>query len=659
VIQPVSCSECGSAVPRDAPDGICPTCLWQLGWDEPNLAALVSAPSTDAIGSTVRTVAGLEETASVGVLAPPRRAARQPTDAAAPPILRRLGNYDLIEELGRGGMGVVFKAVQRRADRLVAVKLILGGAASGAEDRERFESEVQALARLKHPNIVPVFEVGDVEDCPYYSMEYMPGGTLSQLAKDGPLPPEKAAAIVETLAGAVEAAHQVGVLHRDIKPGNVLLDAEGTPKLTDFGLAKRLDRDDGLTHTGSVLGTPGYMPPEQARGERYLTPAADVYSLGATLFALLAGRPPFAGKDFHDTLQKVLQDDAPRLRGKRPDVSRDLEAVCLKCLEKDSHRRYATAQALADDLARWREGASTIARPQSLARRALRQALRRWRPAALAGTLIGGTLLAVALAALLVVYYRDPVRTQHADLLRGETLTLIKAAGPPKWQRWAAGTGSVSDAAASGPFQVFSAGSGLLELVPTVPRNHFRITAEFKHEEAVDATSCVGIYVARSEAENIEDSVAARAVLVFFRDRPGTQKSVFSIGDILDVQDSLLLSTPAHPFLVQGSPQASLAVKEPKPSVQRPWRRVIAEVGPAGIRVQFFSDLNGPPRDAATKPIQLNRFWQQNPAYREWLKTNHPEVTSARLEYAPHGGCGIFVRNAKAMFRNVVVEPLP
>src|SRR5262249_32335435 len=165
---------------------------------------------------------------------------------------------------------------------------------------------------------------------------------------------------VEKLAGAVEAAHRVGVLHRDIKPGNVLLDADGTPKLTDFGLAKRLDRDEGLTHTGSVLGTPGYMPPEQASGSKELTAAADVYALGATLYALLIGQPPFVGKNSVDTIQKVLHDDPRPPRAVRPEIPRDLEAVCLKCLDKNPAKRYSSAQALADDLGRWREGQSTL-----------------------------------------------------------------------------------------------------------------------------------------------------------------------------------------------------------------------------------------------------------------------------------------------------------
>ena len=312
----VSCNECGSVVPADVPDGICPACLWQVAALDVAQSdrGLVAAASTAAIASTVHSAGDLEATASMAVASPSRRRGGGVWSADAPAVIRTLGNYDLLEELGRGGMGVVYKAVQRRADRLVAVKLILGGTASDEESRERFESEVQTLARLRHPNIVPVFEVGDEEGCPYFSMEYMPGGSLAEKAKRSPLAAAEAAGIVEQLAAAVEAAHAVGVLHRDIKPGNVLLDQDGIPKLTDFGLAKRLDCDEGLTHTGSVLGTPGYMPPEQARGERDLTPAADVYSLGTTLFALLAGRPPFAGQSFHDTLQNVIAADPPRLR---------------------------------------------------------------------------------------------------------------------------------------------------------------------------------------------------------------------------------------------------------------------------------------------------------------------------------------------------------
>jgi serine/threonine protein kinase len=648
----ISCIECGSVVPVDAPDGICPACLWQLGQSSDSSQWKAGEPDSTNAASTYRTTSEATPLLAVGS----RLTAILDRPADSPPIIRQLGNYDLIEELGRGGMGVVFKAVQRRADRIVAVKLILGGAASGDENRERFQSEVQLLAKLRHPNIVPVFEVGEEEGSPYFSMEYMPGGSLAEKAKQSPLPPAEAARIVEQLATAVHAAHQVGVLHRDIKPGNVLLDEGGAPKLTDFGLAKRLDRDDGLTHTGSVLGTPGYMPPEQARGERDLTPAADVYSLGATLYALLIGKPPFAGRNFHDTLQHVLNDDPPRPRAKRPDLPRDLEAVCLKCLEKDPTRRYATAQALADDLARWQLGESTIARPQTLPQRALRQVRRRWRPAVIASALIGGTLLVVAAVTSLIARYRDPLFTIDSALRRGEKITLIGETRPPKWQRWAIGTGTLSDPTSPRSFQVFCPNTGLLELVPATHQDKFRLSAEFRHEESTQASSYVGVYVARVSGKPNAGASADRAITIAFRDDLIRHQPGFALGDPLEIHDRLILGTPTVPLQLSGGAIGVLWIKEEK-AEDRPWRKVVIQVDPSGIQVWFHRAPNEPAR--AVRWISNATIESQSTRQREWLAADHPDVTLDNISYQRTGGSGLFIHNARAYFRNVVIEPLP
>jgi serine/threonine-protein kinase len=637
VSESYSCKRCGSDVPADAPDGICPACQRCAAIDvEPSNAKSVPAASTASIASTVQTSDG-DATVSI---APESGALSE-----SPLAMRTLGNYDLLEELGRGGMGVVYKAVQRRADRLVAVKLILGGAASGQGTRERFQSEVQALAKLRHPNIVPVFEVGDEEGCPYFSMEYMPGGSLAEHAKRARLPAAEAAAIVEQLAGAVGAAHAVGVLHRDIKPGNVLLDQDGVPKLTDFGLAKRMDRDEGLTYTGLVLGTPGYMPPEQARGERELTPAADVYSLGATFFALLTGRPPFAGQSFQETLNKVLEEDPPRLRTERPDVAGDLEAVCLKCLEKDPARRYATAQALADDLARWRQGVSTVARPQSLAQRVLRQARRKLRTVAIAAGLVVSTVLAVVFAAMIVNRMRDPLVAIDASLARGERVVLIGATGNPKWHKWELGSGSVSDTALT--FEVFCFGTGYVELAPSTRHAHFRLSAEFQSDESTERDSWAGVYFGRTSA-TIPEGQGLRAIEVrLFDDRATLKPLIPGKGDSLSVQDFLRVSAVDEPAKPQGVPLASgwlLESPEQKQAVPphiKPWRRLVVEVQSDGIRTRLFPSENAPPVKASPYPTPLEKLPQR------------PIALDAR------GGCGLLVRNARVYFRNVILEPLP
>jgi hypothetical protein len=271
-------------------------------------------------------------------------------DAALPSDLSPPG-YQIQEELGRGGMGIVYKARQLGLDRLVALKMILaGGHASGA-DLARFRAEAEAIARLRHPNIVPIYEVGEHRGLPYFSLEYCAGGSLDRKLNGTPLASREAADLVGKLARAMHQAHQKGILHRDLKPANVLLGEDGTPKITDFGLAKKLDGLSGQTQSGAVLGTPSYMAPEQAAGQtKEIGPAADVYGLGAILYELLTGRPPFRAATPLDTLMQALENDPAPIRLVNPQVDRDLETICLKCLEKSAAHRYASAGNLAEDL---------------------------------------------------------------------------------------------------------------------------------------------------------------------------------------------------------------------------------------------------------------------------------------------------------------------
>jgi WD40 repeat protein len=332
--------------------------------------------------------------------------------AAGPEGLPQLPGYEVLEELGRGGMGVVFKARQTDLDRLVALKVVLSGEFAGGQERSRFQAEAQAAARLSHPNVVPVFEVGEHDGRPFLCMELCPGGSLADRLDGTPWPPAKAAELVQTLAGAVHAAHGAGVVHRDLKPANVLLalapvgqaaslslpgDGQAgslsyEPKVADFGLAKRLDGGGvAQTQSGAVLGTPSYMAPEQAEARKEVGPAADVYALGAILYELLTGRPPFRAATPLDTLIQVVADEPVPPRRLQPGVPRDLENVCLKCLQKEPHRRYATAAELAEDLRRFRAGEPVRARAVSRAERAWKWVRRNPLPA----------VLLVALASLL------------------------------------------------------------------------------------------------------------------------------------------------------------------------------------------------------------------------------------------------------------------
>jgi hypothetical protein len=296
-----------------------------------------------------------------GSLVPPttveRSAVRDPT---WPPLVelgagRRVGDYEILGELGRGGMGVVYRARQIDLDRVVALKMIPLDRFPDAADLARFRAEAAATAGLRHPGIVVVHEVGEVDGRPFFSMECVTGGSLAQKLADGPLAGRVAARYVLAVARAVQHAHEAGILHRDLKPGNVLLDEHDQPRVTDFGLARRMDRE-GMTRTGAVLGTPSYMAPEQAQGKKDLTVAADVYGLGAVLYELLTGRPPFRAATPFETLVQVLEHEPAPLRLLNAGIDRDLETICLKCLEKAPERRYASAAALADDLERFLAG---------------------------------------------------------------------------------------------------------------------------------------------------------------------------------------------------------------------------------------------------------------------------------------------------------------
>jgi serine/threonine-protein kinase len=341
--------------------------------------------------------------ADLDVMFPPSGDPPPPPDGEALP---RVPGYEVEGVLGRGGMGVVFRARHLRLDRLVAVKMMLAGAYAGPRERARFQREAEAVARLRHPNVVQVYDVGEADGRPYFTMEYVEGGSLARKLAGTPQPAEQAAQLVATLAGAVQAAHAAGIVHRDLKPANVLLTAEGTPncptpKIADFGLARRFDGEEGPTVTleGARVGTASYMAPEQALGVAAapagLCPRVDVYALGAILYECLTGRPPFKGATALETVQQVLDQDpvAPSQLNAR--VPRDLETVCLKCLHKDPRARYPTAADLEDDLARFLRGEAVAARPEGWVRRLVRRVRRR---PALSAAVAGVVVLAVALA---------------------------------------------------------------------------------------------------------------------------------------------------------------------------------------------------------------------------------------------------------------------
>jgi serine/threonine protein kinase/Tfp pilus assembly protein PilF len=354
---PRVCPQCGAEIPSDAPEGGCPCCLLHFG-------LLPDARDASTITATEADEGGSAENVEVNAAA---AAGHSKKAQHAAGTVGELGDYELLKVVGRGGQGVVYRAHQKSLNRTVALKMISVGSWATEAHLKRFRREAEAAASLEHPGIVPIHEVGESDGSWYFSMRFVEGGQLDQVIKREPMSIRQAAELISKVARTVHYAHEHGILHRDIKPGNILLDAKGEPLLTDFGLARLVEAESTVTRTKEVMGTPSYMAPEQAVGNNAaVNSATDVYGLGAVLYQLLTGHPPFAGGTTYETIKLVLDTEPRQPRSLNPKIDRDLSTICLKCLEKDPKRRYSSALALAEDLERWLKHEPILARRTGL-----------------------------------------------------------------------------------------------------------------------------------------------------------------------------------------------------------------------------------------------------------------------------------------------------
>src|SRR5438094_799837 len=396
------CRKCGAKIFSDAPEGLCASCMLKI--------ALGTFPEA--------AVAGVVDPGSPDELSPPN--ANPPPDnkttTHVAELLGQLGDYELLEEVGRGGQGVVFRARQKSLNRTVALKVISLGQWARKAHVKRFRLEAEAAARLEHPGIVPIHEVGERDGSCYFSMKFIEGGQLDEVARRQPMPIRQAAELIAKVARTVHYAHEHGILHRDIKPGNILLDAKGEPHLTDFGLARLVESESSVTQTLDVLGTPSYMAPEQAVGNNAaVSSATDVYGLGAVFYQLLTGQPPFAGGTTYETIKLLLDTEPRQPRLLNPKIDHDLSTICLKCLEKDPKRRYSSALALAEDLECWLKHKPILARHIGIFGRG-----KKWVRRNPTSALLAASLVALVAATGWIVwkseFIRQPVTTGVAVL---------------------------------------------------------------------------------------------------------------------------------------------------------------------------------------------------------------------------------------------------
>jgi tetratricopeptide (TPR) repeat protein len=488
--------------------------------------------------------------------------------------------YEILGELGRGAMGVVYKARQRGLKRLVALKMVLAGAHASEAQLARFHTEAEAVARLQHPNIVQIYDVGERDGLPFFSLEYLDGGVLAQKLAGKPVPAREAARITQQLADAMALAHQQNIIHRDLKPANVLLTRDGVPKITDFGLAKRLEDDSSHTKSGTLMGTPSYMAPEQARGDaREIGPVSDQYALGAILYELLTGRPPFVGASILDTLQQVrLREPIPPSR-LVPKVPNDLETICLKCLQKEIPKRYPSTDALAEDLKRFLAGEPIKARPVTRLERAWRWCRRNPRIAVLSAAL--GVMVIILGVVLTQKAVREAQEKQAVAQRHAQEQKSIEEAGRRAEQKIELATEAVSaghhvralDLLKDAPPLLESDGLADLRSSWRTLQAQTELYAEFK--SLLDRARLDSLYGTESTRPRAQE-VFRQLIGLYEELRERTGKGASGLPPLDSQQQQLFQEDVFEVFLLAALVETQAAVRSDQPAQQDAARRAIA-----------------------------------------------------------------------------------
>jgi hypothetical protein len=592
--------------------------------------------------STPHSPAILEEKSTLALVAEPK-----PPADEFPPV----GKYDLLEKVAQGGMGMVYRARDRELNRFVALKLLRSGILAGPEEISRFLREAQAAGKLFHPNIVPIYEVGQHQGLHYFTMPFLPGGNLRGRKDFFPGDPETIAPIIGKVARAVHHAHVQGILHRDLKPSNILLDERGEPLVADFGLAKLPEGGADLTHTGQILGTPAYMAPEQAAANpSEITPRSDIWALGVILYELITGHLPFAGLNTDSVRLSIATSDPPSPRKWAPALDRDMETIILKCLEKSPARRYTTALELAEDLECWKRGDAIRARPIS--------APRRWARSARRHPVYTVLLTSVLLAAIVVFAFlqwrraADPLTEIETQLRRGEPVTLIGATGEPVWHQWRFGQAKAQHSLATdGTFSLHTWAHSMLELLPDPFCPAYRLEAEIRHLQSEDSGD-VGLYFLHPDTPDQHFGFLCRLV---FND-------VKDISKMLERQNPNVTFPPGThawfqpllfraPELGKQDHVTSLSSRQFRQSGGRVWRKLEVVITQEKIQALIDGERLG--------------VLDRNDIARGVQQLFDKDIVSADLvaqrddpSIRPGTGLGLMISQGSASFRNVRVIPM-